>query len=116
MYFFGLTVIIHNGVNMYEVTKETLKNSYKPFDVVSTKNGDVGFIDEVNINSDQSDPKYQIKYSVKWLVDSENKVAWWNHKELTLHCNLFIKIAECTCHSSSRNSNKVQSLFNNMDR
>lgn len=101
---------------MNEVTKETLDWAYKPFDVVTNKNGDVGFIQEVNVNDCQSNPYHQISYTVNWLVGDEYKDAWFNHDELTVHCNLFIKIAESACHPMGHKSRWVQTLFNNMDR
>ena len=101
---------------MYEIKQETLNNAYKPFDVVTNKNGDVGFIQEVSVNDCQDEPSRQISYAVNWLVGNEYKHAWFGHDELTLHCNLFIKIAESACHPMGDNSSKVQSLFNAMNR
>ena len=101
---------------MYEVTQETLDNAYKPFDVVTNGNGDVGFIQEVSVNDCQDIPENQIRYAVNWLVGKENKRAWFDHHELTLHCNLLIKIAESACHPMGHNSGHVQKLFNSMNR
>lgn len=101
---------------MYKIKQKTLNNAYKPFDVVTNRKGDVGFIQEVSVNDCQPDPKHQIRYAVKWLVGHEYKHAWFVHKELTMHCNLFVKIAESACHPMGRNESKVQSLFNAMNR
>ncbi len=98
---------------MSEVTKETLTNAYKPYDVVTNKGGDVGFIQEVSVNECQDDPIHQISYAVNWLVGSETKHAWFSHDDLFLHCNLFIKIAESSCHPMSGSSYSVKSLFSN---
>ena len=56
---------------MYEIKQETLNNAYKPFDVVTNKNGDVGFIQEVSVNDCQDEPSRQISYAVNWLVGDE---------------------------------------------
>lgn len=101
---------------MYEVKKSTLEWAYKPFDIVTNEEGDVGFIQEVSVNSCQDEPEHQISYAVKWIVGHETKHAWFNHDELTYHCNIFIKIAESACHPMGRNEYSVQSLFNAMNR
>ena len=81
-----------------------MKN-FKPFDIVSTKNGDVGFIIEVSITQEIA------MYSIKWIVGKENKVAWWENKELDCHGNLFVAIAEVTCHPLGHNSKNVKKLL-----
>jgi hypothetical protein len=97
---------------MYEVKKETLENAYKPYDVVTNKDGDVGFIQEVNVNDSQpSGSRWQISYAVSWLVGDEIKHVWWDHDELTRHCNLFMEIAKASCHPSGRNKHSVELLF-----
>lgn len=97
---------------MYKVEKDTLKHAYKPFDIVSDVTGSVGFIKEVNVNTCQSTPSAQISYSICWLYGPETKVAWFNHKELTKHCNLFFKIAESTVNNHSSAGRWVEKLFN----
>jgi len=99
-----------------EVTKKTLTWAYKPFDIVTDKNGDVGFIQEVNVNECQDMPDDQISYAVNWLVGNGLRFAWFRHNELTYHCNLFVKISESACHPHSMNAFKAQSLFNNINR
>lgn len=101
---------------MHNVTKQTLVNAYKPFDVVSNERGDVGYIREVNVNDCQPNPVDQISYAVTWLVGNETKSAWWDHQELTYHCNLFVEIAKNTCSSFSTSGRRVQELFNSMER
>lgn len=100
---------------MSKVTGKTLEGAYKPFDIVTNKEGAVGFIQEVSVNDCQEEPQHQISYSVEWLV-GDDYTAWWKHHDLTLHCNLFIKIAECACHPSGSNAYAVQNLFNHMKR
>lgn len=100
---------------MNEVTKETLEWAYKPYDVVTDKNGCVGIVKEVSVNGCQPNPKHQISYAVTWIVGDNWKGAWFDHDELTLHCNLFVKIAQMSC-GPSGSQYRVQSLFNNMDR
>ena len=95
---------------MYKVTEEVLKNSFKPYDVVTDKNGNVGFIQEVSVNECQPAP-HKISYSVEWMVGRGEKSAWYNHSELTKHCNIFVKIAECSCHPFGNNERKVSQLM-----
>lgn len=101
---------------MYDVTGETLDRSYKPFDVVTNNKGDVGIIQEVGINDCQEGFDNQISYAVKWIIGDETTYAWFGHEELTLHGNLFIIIAEMSCHPSGCNEYSVQKLFNHMNR
>jgi len=62
---------------MYIVQKEILRMAHKPFDLVTDRQGSVGFISEVDINNCQPGPKNQISYSVIWLIGKQSKVAWW---------------------------------------
>ena len=96
------------------VTLDTIKRAYKPFDIVTNAKGAVGFIQEVNVNDCQPERKHQISYAVNWLLGS-HKHAWLDHVELTVHCNLFVSIAESTCHAFGGGSNTVKMLFNNME-
>jgi len=96
---------------MDNVTEQTINNTHKPFDIVTNLDGDVGFIQEVNINDCQPHKDDQISYAVKWLVGNETKHAWFRHYELRAHGNLFVIIAECACNSTGRNSHNVQMLF-----
>lgn len=95
---------------MYKVSKLTINNAHKPFDVVSISNGSVGIIREVSVNVCQPEP-HQISYSVMWLVGDEIKAAWWNHSELTVHKNLFVVLAECACHPFGNNREWVKVLM-----
>lgn len=95
---------------MYQVTEETLKEAYKPFDIVSDSNGSVGFIREVSVNSCQPDG-HQISYAIEWLFGSTVKVAWFDHSELKRHCNLMLKIAEGLCHPFGNNKEYVSKLI-----
>jgi len=98
---------------MNNVKIETIKNTYNPFDIVTNSKGDVGYISEVNINDCQPEEKDQISYAVNWLVGNELKRAWWDHDELTAHCNLFVEIAGEACHPSGGGQHKIPLLFNN---
>lgn len=98
---------------MYEVSKETLENAYKPYDVVTIENGDVGFISEVCVNRCQPEAKFQISYSITWLVGDTSKTAWYNHDELTRHCNIFMRIAELSCNTNSNSKYEINNLFTN---
>ena len=99
-------------MGMYTIDQETLENAHKPYDVVSDKDGNVGFIQEVSVNECQ--PKGgQISYAVNWLTGDNRKHAWFDHSELKYHTNLFIKIAESSCHPMGRNDDYVEKLFNN---
>lgn len=97
---------------MFEVTPETLKNSYNPFDVVSIDTS-VGFIREVSVNSGQANPDAQVQYAVTWLVGPETKTAWFKREELTVHGNIFVEIAKTSCHPMGGSSRAVESLFTN---
>ena len=93
---------------MHKVSKETLKNCFRPYDVVTDKDGTVGFIREVSINECQPENSTQIQYAVNWLVGDNNKTAWFDHSELKSHCNLFVKIAESSCHPMGHNKKWVK--------
>jgi hypothetical protein len=98
-----------------KIEKETLQKAYKPYDVVTDIDDNVGLIQEVNINTCQSGFDSQIEYSVCWLIRKTNpKCAWFDHEELTSHCNLFFKIAENSCHPMGNNSDWVKKLFKNI--
>lgn len=96
---------------MNEVTQETLIKAFKPYDIITDKNGNVGIITEVNVNECQEGFDNQISYSVEWLVGIGDKNAWYIHEELKSHCNMLIKIAEFSCHPFGCNKSKVKSLF-----
>lgn len=96
---------------MYRITDDTLHRAYKPYDIVTNKHGDVGFIQEVSVNACQSDPAHQISYAVHWLTGNEYKHAWFSHGELTQHCNLFIEIARVSCHPSGDGGHGIKLLF-----
>lgn len=95
---------------MSKVTKETLKEAFKPFDIVSIK-GNVGYIKEVSINEGQ-DPAI-VSYSITWLVrEGEGTYnSWHGSKGLVKHCNLFTKIAEDMCHPFGTNKQFVNQLL-----
>lgn len=101
---------------MFDVEQETLDWAHKPFDVVTNKDGDVGYIEEVNVNSSQKTPNEQISYSVRWLVGKETKSAWFDHHELIRHTNIFIEIAKSACHPFGNNELQVESLFKGIAR
>lgn len=96
---------------MYEVTKETIANAYRPFDIVTDEDGNVGFIKEVSVNDCQTDPKHQISYAIRWLIGNAVKCAWFKHEELTFHKNLLICIAEESCHPFGRGKEWVDTLL-----
>ena len=101
---------------MYKVTKETLKKAYKPYDVVTNENGDVGIIQEVSVNSCQESFDWQISYAVNWIIGNESKHAWFHHKELIRHSNIFEEIAKMSCHASGNSENSIEDLFNNWEK
>ena len=74
------------------ISEETINEAHKPFDVVTNKKGDVGYIKEVNLNDCQTEIRWQRSYHVKWLVGDEFKVAWFEHEELEVYFNLLISI------------------------
>ena len=95
---------------MYDTT-DAIKKAFKPFDVVTCKGGSVGFIQEVNINGCQNELRWQLSYAVNWIVGKETKHAWWEHEELTYHCNLFVEIAQAMCHPFGTSEEFVAKLF-----
>jgi len=84
---------------MYEIPEEKLRNAYKPYDIVTDSDGNVGFISKVSMNTGQPPESEQISYAVGWLTGNVNKVAWFYRSQLTKHCNMFVKIAMESCHS-----------------
>ena len=92
---------------------KSLKKAFKPFDVVTDNDGNVGFISEVRINTCQPSVKSQLGYSVTWLVIIEGTPhsAWYGHNELESHCNLFVKIAEQSCSPHGNNAKYVKQLI-----
>lgn len=101
---------------MYEIKKETLEWAHKPYDIVTDIEGNVGFIQEVSVNDCQESPEAQISYSVNWLTGDNYKTAWFDHDELTYQCNMFVKIAESSCHAFGSSANSVQALFNHINK
>jgi hypothetical protein len=99
---------------MFEIKKETLQKAYKPYDIVTDSENNVGFIQEVSVNDSQNNFDSQIQYSVNWLI-GHNKIAWFDHNELKRHCNLFIKIAESSCHPMGHNDSWIEKLFKNFN-
>lgn len=83
---------------MYKIEPETLAKCYRPYDVVSDKDGNVGFIQEVNLNECQVGFNDQVSYAVCWLVGNNTKHAWFSHADLDRHSNIFDKIARASCH------------------
>lgn len=84
---------------------------YKPFDIVSDKDGNVGYINEVSVNTNQ--PDLYVQYSIRWLVGNQTKCSWWNYNELESHCNLFVEFAKNQCHPFGNNAKYVEKIFNN---
>ena len=98
---------------MSKITKETLQWAHKPFDIV-TLGTSVGFIREVSLNDSQDEPRYQVQYSVYWIVEDNPGTlhnAWFDHSELNRRGNLFVSIAECACHPGGTNRRHVQKLL-----
>jgi hypothetical protein len=96
---------------MSEVLHETLKNAHKPYDIVTDESGNVGFIRETSVNEGQTTPDAQIGYAVEWIIGEGIKSAWYKHSDLKKHCNLFVKIAECSCHPFGNNRSKVKKIM-----
>jgi hypothetical protein len=96
---------------MGTVTDETINWAHKPFDIVTDDKGNVGFIQEVGVSDCQDEPVHQISYAVEWMVGGEHKHAWFDHDELTVHGNILVKIAECSCHPSGQNKSSVKRLM-----
>ena len=104
---------------MYDVKKETLQKAHKPFDIVTDKDGNVGYIQEVSVNTSQPAAENQIDYAVNWLIGVSCPIgelihAWFDHDDLISHANLLIEIAKCACHEMDSNDEFVQKLFSAM--
>lgn len=97
---------------MENVTDERLRQAYKPFDIVTDEDGNVGYIQETSINPSQPDgSQYQIQYSVNWLVGKGKKHAWYSRHELVKHGNFMVSIAESMAHPFGNNTGRVKELF-----
>lgn len=96
----------------YENIKaETIEEAHKPYDVVTDKAGNVGFIQEVNLNDCQTHPYQQVSYAVNWLVGRGDKHAWYHTEDLEVHTNIFKEIAKSSCHAMGHSANAVDVLF-----
>ena len=98
---------------MSEISEETIRKCYKPYDVVTNKDNDVGYIQEVNLNDCQDGFDNQVSYSVNWLVGHSYN-AWWKHNDLTKHGNIFEEIARNSCHpfgGGKRSIDKIKSVY-----
>jgi len=93
-----------------KIPENILKEAFKPYDIVTDSYGCVGFINEVHINTCQPEP-YPVSYSVEWLVGRIGGSSWYEHYELKKHCNLFVKIAECSCNKFGNNGKKVSEIM-----
>ena len=101
---------------MSEITKESYRKAHKPYDVITIKGfKGVAIIKETSCNSCQDGFEDQIHYSVAWLTGKEGKMAWFKHDEITVHSNIFIVIAELSCHSFSANCD-VKNVLGNLNR
>lgn len=94
---------------MNDIELELCSIAYKPFDIVSDKDGNVGYIREVDIN----DYQWMIQYAVCWLTGNNKQVAWFSRRELTKHSNLFVKMAQSSCNNAGRNEKYVPILLGN---
>lgn len=95
----------------YDIS-ESIKMAYKPYDVVTDKFNNVGFIQEVSINACQSTVDTQLQYSVCWLINLTNAhVAWYSNHQLTVHSNIFKEIAKASVHQMGNNKNVVDMLM-----
>ncbi len=89
---------------------KSLSRCYQPFDVVSDKDGNVGYICEVNVNECQPE-MYQLSYAIKWLVGDNDKYAWFDHEELLVHSNIMQSIAKQMCSFSGKNTKWIDMMF-----
>ena len=90
---------------------EAIDKAHKPYDLVTDKCNNVGIITEVNINACQSSIDEILSYSVALVIGNNVKSAWFKHDELTVHGNIFIIIAEESCHPMGRNARHVKDLL-----
>jgi hypothetical protein len=95
------------------ISAATLAKALRPFDVVQNKEGSVGYICEVQLNSCQVGFDDQVSYAVNWLVTApgDNKHAWWDHDDLYPKGNLMESIATQMCHPFGQSRENVGRLF-----
>ena len=102
---------------MSEITIESYRKAHKPYDVVKIKgHKGVALIKEVSCNSCQDGFEDQISYSVAWITGKETTVAWFDHDEITVHSNIFMVIAELSCHNFGTNESEVKKVLGNLNR
>ena len=104
---------------MYKIHDNVFKKCFNSLDVVSDKDGNVGYISEININDSQSDEKWQLSYSVNWLMKKTRpKNAWWGHDQLTKHSNIMDSFSRGLCHpfGSGEKSLKMLSKWRENDK
>jgi len=96
---------------MNEITEETLSKVHRPFDFVMSKKGGFGYIQEVSINECQEGFDNQVSYSVNWIISKDEKNAWWDHEDLTVHGNMFKELAKCACHPFGSNKLMIDKIM-----
>jgi len=96
---------------MCEKMSDTLKRAYKPFDIVTDIDNNVGYINEVSINENQDRFETQVSYSVVWIIGKGDKCAWYYHEELRSHTNMLAEIARAACQTHGQNAKWVDKLM-----
>ena len=102
---------------MYSVNPEDLKKAYKPFDIVRFPDGELGFINEVSVNTCQESPEHQISYSVSFITENKSghKNAWYHYQTEAFEIlgNMFVLIGEAACHNMGNNKRWVEKVLIN---
>lgn len=97
-------------MELNKIGQDLLQKAYRPYDIVDDMRGSVGFIQEVDLNDSQDNPRHQLSYAVCWLAGKNTKHAWFEHEELRFHCNLFEMIAKASSHPFGNGERSVDIL------
>ena len=102
---------------MYKVSDQALKKAHKPFDIVQFPDGELAYINEVNVNNCQESPEHQISYSINFITENPNghKNAWYCYETLAFKVigNMLVLMAEAACHNALYSGDWVEKVLIN---
>jgi len=100
--------LLRNTLEFLMSEMPLINKIFKPYDIVTDEDGNVGFIQEVSI----SDCRNYASYAVNWLTGRNFKHAWFGYNELKRQGNLFVKIAEASCNAAGTSERDVKYILN----